>query len=43
MEDIIAKVIKIDLDIYYLSIEHKNEVISSKLRGNLKKSKNIYF
>lgn len=41
MEDIIAKVIKIDLDIYYLSIEHKNEIIQSKLRGNLKKSKNI--
>ena len=41
MEDILAKVIRIDLDIYYLSVEHKNEIIQSKLRGNLKKSKNI--
>ena len=41
MEDIIAKVIGIDLDIYYLNIEYRNEIIPSKLRGNLKKSKNI--
>ena len=40
MEDIIAKVIGIDLDIYYLNIEYRNEIIPSKLRGNLKKSKN---
>ena len=41
MEEIIAKVIRIDLDIYYLNIEHKNDIIASKLRGNLKKNKNI--
>lgn len=41
MEEIVAKVIRIDLDIYYLSVEHKNDIIASKLRGNLKKKKNI--
>lgn len=41
MEEIIAKVTGIDLDVYYLCIKHKNDIIISKLRGNLKKSKNI--
>ena len=37
MEKIIARVIRIDLDIYILNVESTDEIITAKLRGNLKK------
>lgn len=39
--DIIAKVIRIDLDLYILNVKETNEIISAKLRGNIKKKENV--
>ena len=41
MDKIIAKVIKIDLDIYILCVVNTKEIITAKLRGNAKKKSNI--
>ena len=42
MDNIIAKVIRIDLDIYILKvINNDNDIITAKLRGNIKKSSNV--
>ena len=41
MEKIIARVIRIDLDIYILNVESTDEIITAKLRGNLKKKDNV--
>lgn len=41
MENIIAKVIRIDLDIYILKVKNSEDIISAKVRGNLKKKESI--
>lgn len=41
MDNIIAKVIRIDLDLYFLNIMATDELVVAKLRGNVKKKGSI--
>lgn len=41
MEEIIARVIRIDLDLYILNIQYTDKIITAKLRGNTKKKGNV--
>lgn len=41
MEKVIGKVIRIDLDLYYVYLESTDSIVSAKVRGNQKKKGNV--